>query len=554
MLRPMIAAAILFAVPHLSRAAEKLLPADRPVETVVDHYVDAMLKLDGIEPAPLADDATFVRRVTLDLVGRIPTTGESEEFVKSTDPQKRVKLVDRLMASPAFARFQAAQFDAMINGTVAGDDRKPTLYPYLHAALSEGKNWDAIFRDLMLPPQEALSGSGGKGKGKSRSTGSPADFLRSRVQDLDRLTNDVSVAFFGVNVSCAQCHDHPLVTDWKQDHFYGMKSFFARTFDASGFLAEREAGLVKFKPTKGPEKQAKLMFLTSTVVETKTIRELTKDEQKKDKEISEKAKSSKTPPPTPSFSAREKLVEIALKPGESDFFARSIVNRLWHRFLGEGLVMPLDQMHSENPPTHPQLLAWLARDMQSHGYDLRRLTRGIVLSKTYARSSRYPSESHPAPRYFAVAKLKPMTPQQLGTSLRIATQDPASFDKLKPEEFEKRIEQHESAGRGIASQIAFPTDDFQIGVGEALLFSNADRINRELLGDGNGGVLGRTKTVKEPREAIEMLVRTVYGRNPTTEETRALTEYLARRTDRVSEAYRQVLWALLTSAEFRFAY
>lgn len=545
MLRLSTALAVLLAATASVPAADPLLPADKPVEAVIDHYVDALLKSDGIEPAPQADDATFIRRATLDLVGRIPTSAEVDEFTKSTDSQKRANLVDRLIASPGFVRFQAAQFDAMINGTVAGDDRKPTLYPYLQAALAEGKGWDAMFRDLMLPPD-------GQAADKKKATGTPADFLRSRVQDLDRLTNDVSVAFFGVNVSCAQCHDHPLVQDWKQDHFYGLKSFFSRTFDAGGFLAERDAGLVKFKPTKGPERQAKLMFLTSATVNTDTVRELSKDEQKKEKEAIEKAKAAKAAPPKPSFSARAKLVDIALKPGEADFFAKAIVNRMWHRFTGTGFVMPLDQMHSENPPSHPDLLAWLARDTQSHGYDLRRLTRGIVMSKTYSRASKAPSASAPPAKYFAVAKLKPMTPLQLGTSLRIATLDPAQFEKGKPDEIEKRIEQCEGTGRGFDRQVAFPTDDFQIGVGEALLFSNGDKLNKELLGDN--GIMGRVKSVKDPKDAVELMVRTVYGRSPTADETKALTEYIGRRPDRVQEAYRQVMWALLTSAEFRFSY
>src|SRR5438067_10314667 len=104
------------------------------------------------------------------------------------------------------------------------------------------------------------------------------DFLRPRLKDADRLTNDVSVAFFGVNVSCAQCHDHPLVKDWTQDHFYGMKAFLARTFDNGGFLAERGYGVVKYKPTKGPERTARMMFLTGAKVED-TAKEPTPEEQ-----------------------------------------------------------------------------------------------------------------------------------------------------------------------------------------------------------------------------------------------------------------------------------
>src|SRR5262249_41978162 len=249
-------------------------------------------------------------------------------------------------------------------------------------------------------------------------------FLRGRVNDADKLTNDVSVAFFGVNVSCAQCHNHPHVKDWTQDHFYGMKAFLVRTFDNGGFLGERGYGVVKYKPTKGPERTAKMMFLTGATVEDANAKEPSAAEQKAEKEALDKAKAAKTPPPAPKFSARGKLVEVALKGENAEFFSRSIVNRMWHRFFGTGLVSPLDQMHAENQPTHPELLAWLARDTSEHKYDLKRLIRGIVMSKAYSRSSKCDSENRPANKTFAVAKLKPMTPMQLSISLRIAATDP----------------------------------------------------------------------------------------------------------------------------------
>jgi hypothetical protein len=516
-----------------------LLPADRPVEAAIDHYVGTLLMRDAITPAPRADDAALVRRLTLDLVGRIPTVAEADGYVNSADPDKRAKLVDRLIASPGFARFQAVQFDAMLTGPAGPDRRRGGVGDYLAAALKDGKTWDRVFRELMLPDD-----SDPRQKGA-------AEYLRGRANDLDRMTVDVSVAFFGVNVSCAQCHDHPHVADWKQDHFYGMKSFFARTYEAGGKVAERPAGLVKFKPTKGPERSAKLMFLTGATVETDTVRKLTKEEMK---DAGGKGNKSARPAPPPKFSARAKLVELALRPGESDYFARSIANRMWHRFLGHGLVNPLDQMHSENPPSHPELLAWLARDTAAHGYDLRRLVRGIVMSDTYSRASKYPTESHPPAKYFAVSQLKPLTPTQLATSLKLAAADPAAFEGLKADELEKKIEGIENSARGFASQIAQPTDDFQVGVGEALLFSNGDRVAKEFLTDGGGSLLGRVKAMEDPAEAVALLVKAAFNRPATDEELEALTEYVRKRSDRPAEAYRQVLWALLTSAEFRFCY
>lgn len=192
--------------------------------------------------------------------------------------------------------------------------------------------------------------------------------------------------------------------------------------------------------------------------------------------------------------------------------------------------------------------------MASNKYDIRLAIRGIVMSKTYSRDSRYSSESRPEEKFFAVAAIKPLTPQQLGTSLKIATSDPKSYEGLKPDEFEKRIEQAEQAGRGIASQIAQPTDNFQIGVGEALLFSNGDRVAKEFLTDGGGSLLGSVKTVKDPSEVVKVLVRTAMARPATGDEINALTGYAVERKDRAADAYRQILWALVTGPEFRFCH
>jgi hypothetical protein len=293
------------------------------------------------------------------------------------------------------------------------------------------------------------------------------------------------------------------------------------------------------------------MFLTGATVDTDTARELSKDEQKKQKEMEEQAKKDKKAPPVPAFSARGELVKVALQPKEAEFFSKNIVNRLWHRFLGYGLVTPLDQMHSANRPSHPELLAELAADTAASKYDLRRLTRGIVLSKAYSRSSKYTSESHPTADTFAVAQLRPLTPLQMATSLKIAATDPKQFDG-KPDEVEKRLEQLEASARGFASAIAQPTDNFQIGVSEALLFSNSDRVLKEFLTDGNGTLLGRVKAEKDDAVAHKLLVRTALARPASDAELKAFAQYAARRTDRPAEANKQMLWALLTCPEFRF--
>src|SRR5207244_2066351 len=151
---------------------------------------------------------------------------------------------------------------------------------------------------------------------------------------------DVSTMFFGVNVSCAQCHDRPHVAAWTQDLFYGMKSFFARSFENGGIVAEYDAGVVKYIPNKGKEKVAPVMFLSGKTLDIPNVRETNGEEKKKAMERVNEAKKTKKTPAPPSFSARAKLVETALEAGQREYFARAIVNRLWYRHFGRGLVMP----------------------------------------------------------------------------------------------------------------------------------------------------------------------------------------------------------------------
>jgi hypothetical protein len=151
--------------------ADELMPPGQPIEQVVDRYLDARLQEESVTPAGPADDANLIRRLTLDLAGRIPTADETQAFVASTSPNKRVELVERLMNSPAFVRHQATEFDTMLmNGT------RSSVRPYLLAALAEGRTWDHIYGDLMMPDENDP-------KRKSA-----VEFLRQRVRDLDKLT------------------------------------------------------------------------------------------------------------------------------------------------------------------------------------------------------------------------------------------------------------------------------------------------------------------------------------------------------------------------------
>lgn len=525
------------AAPAPAAALEKLQPAERPIAAVVDHYIDARLASAKVRPAPAADDANFVRRVTLDLVGRVPTPLEVQEFVASRAADKREKLVDRLIASEAFVDHQVNEFDWLLM------QGQGSLRGYLAEAFRDKRSWDVIFRELILAD------------GADKESKAAVEFLKPRMKDHDRLTNDVSSLFFGVNISCAQCHDHPLAKDWKQDHFYGLKSFLARTYENGGYIGEREYGLVNYLTPAGEQRPAKLMFLTGRIVDVPPTPEPDNKAKKAEQEELKKLADKKLPPPAPKQSLRRQLVDTALRADQRDVFARAIVNRLFARLYGQGLVMPVDQMHSGNPPSHPELLAWLARDTAEHGFDLARLMRGLVLSKAYGRDSRWPSAERPAAELFAVAQVRPMSPHQYAASLRVATADPEMWSKLADDKTRlQRAASLAKSASGWAASFAPLSDNFQVGVTESLLLANDARIWGEFLSDAGDRLVGRMKTIKEPRGQAELALTTVLARPADAEETQLLADYLSARKDRPLEASRQVVWSLLTSSEFRFNY
>ena len=514
--------------------AETLLPADRAIAEVVDFYVDQSMQEIELSSAKQATDSALLRRTTLDLVGRIPTVREAQNYLKNEATDKRTDLVDRLLSSPGYRQHQVNELGRLLH-----PENSTQLQKYLTHAVNKDASWDLIFRDLMLPPV------------KSEEAPEADRFIKSRIGDIDKLANDTSVLFFGVNISCAKCHDHPLVEQWKQNHFFGMKSFFSRTFANGDFLSERDYGAVQFKTTAGETKTAELMFLSGKVVDEPSWKEPTEEEKKKLKEQLEELKKKKQPTPAPSFSRRSKLVEVALSTEEQDFFARNIVNRVWYRVFGNGLVMPLDQMHEGNPPSHPELLDWLARDMVTHNYDLKRLLRGLVLSKAYARQSHWDQGTRPDAEWFAVANTKPLSRHQYGHSLKLASMNPDQFnleDEAKLNEQLNRVYQ----ANGFTSQLDQPIHDFQVSTTEALLFSNSDRVTKELLQESSSTLVGKLKSLENDTERVELACWSILSRAPDDEERKILLAYLATRKERPVEGIQQLVWALLTSTEFRF--
>lgn len=490
--------------------ADELAPKNLSVAEAIDHYVDARLSRDSVKPAPTAADATLVRRLMLDLAGRIPTPDEARAYVDSSDPRKRQLLIQKLIASPDYVRHAAAEFEFLLKGY---SEPAPSVHEYLLTAFNENHSWDRMFQDLM-------------GETSDRQTA--GNFILGRLADHDALVRDVSSIFLGMNIECARCHDHPHVDSISQEYYFGTRSFFGRCFNFQGQLHEREYGVVQFRPLDGEERAARLIFLTGHVVEealppADEQKQKIDAENKRIDELNKAFKEKKEFPTRPAFSRKAKFVETALGGDARQRMAASIVNRLWSRFFGRGLVMPVDQMHAQNPASHPELLGWLSRDLIDHGFNLRRTIQGLASSEAYARSSRWEGSTSPDASLFAVAGIRPLSPLQYGRSLRLVSELPNWPAEQTSQQRAQQAEQLEAGARDqYAKHLAPLKPGDQVGITEVLKFSNDEAVLNAL----GRNLLTALENVAERRDQIAAMSWAIYSRAPTEEEASAIDELL----------------------------
>lgn len=343
-------------------------PASEPLHVRIDRLIDAPLL---VSPAPPAGDAEFLRRISLDLCNRIVTADEVRAFLQNQSATKRRDLIEQSLASAQFARRLANYLDLTLM-----ERRREKYVPqpewenWLMQASLENRSWDRIVRELI------------SADGADPSRRSPAKFCLEREADPNLLTRDVGRIFFGRDVQCAQCHDHPIVKDFEQREYFGLLSFFQRTElfkDAKGvyMLAEKADGNATYQSvfssgTKHPARPALPGGPTESDVRVEPGKEYTVAPADKVR-------------PVPTFSRREQLARTATA-GSNRAFNRNIVNRLWAMMMGRGLIHPVDFDHSDNPPTHPELLDLLADEFVAMKYDMRAFLRELALTKAYQRS------------------------------------------------------------------------------------------------------------------------------------------------------------------------
>ena len=528
--------------------ADMALSAD-PLHRQIDRHIAARA---GGSVAGTADDAEFFRRVRLDLAGDIPTAAEVRAFLKNPAKDKRTKLIDQLLAGDAFAAHWTDRLTVMLLerqnlGKVTDEEWRE----FLQKQMKGKPRWDVLAREMV----------GATGRGEAR----PAmKFLGTANHHA--MTENVARLFLGMDLKCAKCHDHPSVDEWKQVHYWGLFSYLNQTKNATNskdklpYLVEGVATMkIEFQSVFKTEKE-------SIGPQLPGGKEVAIPKFEKGQEFSKPAADGL--PGVPKFRPRE-LLARDLTAKENQFFSRNAVNRVWYLMIGRGLSHPLDEVHGQNPPSHPKLMELMMREFAAKGFDLKWLVREIALSATYQRSSRRPEGvKEVAAESYRTAHPKAMTPEQILHAVLRATGNTKWVTALKaPANAEKFNRRGYFTGTNLelppsyeevkalwlltyAEPAGTAEVDFLPGLNKALFLMN-DRMIQDWLKPKQGNLVERLAKLKTPEAIAEELCLSMLARLPAEDEVATVAKYLKTNEKRRPAALGDLAWALLTSTEFR---
>ena len=486
-------------------------PTPASVAALIDRHVGDKLKANSVPAAALADDATFLRRASLALAGRVPVPSEVRLFLADTDPDKRAKLIDRLLASPAFATHMTTTWRGWLLPEATADPNVAAAVPgfeaWLRARVQQNTPFDQFVTELLTYP---LNGRPAMARGQDDDTdgnANPLAFYTAKEGKPENLAAATSRVFMGVQLECAQCHDHPFAK-WSRDQFWGLAAFYAGVERQNGNGALRESLDKRELSIPNAERTVPATFLD-------------------DKEPEWRFKKS----PRVTLAAW-------LTAGDNPFFARAAVNRLWGFAFGVGLVDPIDDFHEQNKPSHPELLDALAKAFVDSGFDATFILRSIALSETFQRASAITDAGQKDVRLFARFPVQGLTPEQLFDSLAVVIGTaPQRTGRPSTEAFAV-------TGRKTEN----PTTIIQ-----ALTLMNGG-----LVGDATTIESSRTLAAVvelpglSPTERVEALYLAALGRMPKADESKRAVGYVeGGGTGEAKARYADVLWALLNGVEFR---
>lgn len=496
----------------------------------VDRAIDARA---GGPSASRSSDAEFARRLYLDLAGRIPTADEARAFLAEADAAKRDKLIDRLLAGPDFPNRMEQAWTAMLLERRSGKEVPLALWSeFLSKAFAANEPWDGIVRAIL------------RSDGREAATRGAMKFLADRGQGDRRLmTEDVARLLLGKNYGCARCHNHLTIHEFKQADFMGISAYLGVT------RLQEDSKAKQFYLNEGlyPGKAKFTSVLSKKSGETGPR---LPGAEEVDVPVFEKGQEWETPPSRDrsvpgiaKFRPRTVLAEDLVKNRQ---FARNSVNRFWFLLMGRGLIHPLDMDHPKNPPSHPELLESLTDEFIARRYDVKHLVRKLVRTEAYQRSSLLPPGAGKAvpPESYRVALARPLSPEQLAWSLRLATGKVEAIPKAPPADAMAVF-----TGT-FANQPGEPEVAFEPTSAQALFLMN-DKVMLRSLEPQPGSLTDRLEQLKDAPAIAEELYVSVLARLPDEEEKGQVQKYLEQHPDQRKQALGELAWALLASAEFR---
>jgi hypothetical protein len=496
-----------------------------PEHNFIDKHVYAKLRQMNLLPSELCSDGDFVRRVYLDVLGRLPTVAETQAFLQDRDPRKREKLIDQLVEMPEFADFWALKWADVLRSSRKTIQLKGShgMQAWLRSHLLRNTPWDEVVRELLTASGNTFSNP-------------PANYYRV-ARDPQSLAETTAQLFFGIRLQCAKCHNHPFER-WTQDDYYGFAAWFARV--------KLRPEPVLGGPPDGPA--------AAEVVFVERSGEVTQPRSGRVMKPRFLGVGEKEADPNQD---RRAILAAWLTAPDNPFFAKSVVNRVWFHLMGKGIVDPVDDFRDSNPPSNEELLNALAADFVAHKYDLKHLIRTILKSRTYQLSVQPNEYNAEDDKYFSKAVTKLLTAEQLLDALCDLTGVPEKFNGLPLGTRAVQLPDGEvnhpflKAFGQPARELACECERESEGnLGQALQLINGPTVNEKVRNPNNrlGKLLGANAS---DQAILDELYLAAYSRLPTPEERSQVQEHLRKNPDR-RKAWEDVLWAIINTREFLF--
>lgn len=499
----------------------------------VDQHIFSNLAEIGIPPSPVCDDSTFIRRVTLDITGRLPTEKQTAEFLASKDPEKRNKLIDGLLRSPGYADYFASKWTPLLKNRrdAAGDiTANFAFHAWVRDSLLANVPYDQFVRELLAATGTVVA--------------NPPVAWYKRVKDSKEQLEDIAQLFLGVRMQCAQCHHHPF-EKWSQDDYYSFAAFFSR---------------IGRKPT-GVQGEDMIFhnrgMATATNVKTGVA-------------LKPAALGDDVGEIRPDQDPRLKLAEWMSSP-KNPFFAKALVNRYWKHFFKVGLIEPEDDIRDSNPPTNPDLLAALEKHFIESGFDLKSLIRVIVQSKAYQLSAQPNQQNIQDRQNYSRFYPRRLQAEVLLDAIDDVTGNRTTFSNLPKgtravalpdNSYNTQSPFLKVFGRPESSSVCECERNGSSSLAQRLHLINSSDIKSKL-GASTGRAATLTKSKTDLNQQIDTLYKLAFSRMPTEQERGIATEYLNEQVmgangKPVSEQagrlmnMQDLIWALINTKEFLF--